>query len=135
VLRIFIALKGPSPRPCLNPRPLGPVTSTLTTTPPRRRTGCIVTHIYNGGQVLETSGHGTVTCPRGPIRFSHCTLSLSARHPPTQVTAVGDCGRFGRFCVPKACLSKPRPAVHSVRPANVINKCSKKQIRNTFRSM
>jgi hypothetical protein len=36
VLRIFIALKNPSPWPGLNPRPLGPVTSTLTTTPPRR---------------------------------------------------------------------------------------------------
>jgi hypothetical protein len=36
VLRIFIALKNPSPRPDLNPRPLGPVESTLTTTPPRR---------------------------------------------------------------------------------------------------
>jgi hypothetical protein len=29
-------LKNPSPRPGLNPRPLGPVASTLTTTPPRR---------------------------------------------------------------------------------------------------
>jgi hypothetical protein len=36
VLRIFIALKNPSPRPDLNSRPLGPVASTLTTTPPRR---------------------------------------------------------------------------------------------------
>jgi hypothetical protein len=36
VLRIFVALKNPSPRPGLNPRPLGPVASTLTTTPPRR---------------------------------------------------------------------------------------------------
>jgi hypothetical protein len=36
VLRIFIALKNPSPRPGLNPRLLGPVASTLTTTPPRR---------------------------------------------------------------------------------------------------
>jgi hypothetical protein len=36
VLRIFIALKNPSPRPCLKPRPLCPVVSTLTTTPPRR---------------------------------------------------------------------------------------------------
>jgi hypothetical protein len=35
VLRIFIALKNPSPRPGLNPRPLGPVASKLTTTPPR----------------------------------------------------------------------------------------------------
>jgi hypothetical protein len=36
VLRIFIALKNPSPRPGLNPRPLGPVASTLTTTPSKR---------------------------------------------------------------------------------------------------
>jgi hypothetical protein len=36
VLRIFIALKNPSPLLGLNPRPLGPVASTLTTTPPRR---------------------------------------------------------------------------------------------------
>jgi hypothetical protein len=45
VLRIFIALKNPSPRPGLNPRPLGPVTSTLTTTPPRRlKTSVLYTH-------------------------------------------------------------------------------------------
>jgi hypothetical protein len=36
VLRIFIALKNPSPRPGFNPQPLGPVASTITTTPPRR---------------------------------------------------------------------------------------------------
>jgi hypothetical protein len=36
VLQIFITLKNPAPQPCLNPRPLGPVASTLTTTPPRR---------------------------------------------------------------------------------------------------
>jgi hypothetical protein len=36
MLRIFIAIKNLSPRPRLNPRPLGPVTSTLTSTPPRR---------------------------------------------------------------------------------------------------
>jgi hypothetical protein len=36
VLRIFIALRNPSPRPALNPRTLGPVASTLITTPPRR---------------------------------------------------------------------------------------------------
>jgi hypothetical protein len=33
-LWIFIALKKPSPLPALNPRPLGPVASTLTTTSP-----------------------------------------------------------------------------------------------------
>jgi hypothetical protein len=36
VLRIFIALKSPSPWPGSNPQPLGPVASTLTTTPSRR---------------------------------------------------------------------------------------------------
>jgi hypothetical protein len=36
VLWNFIALKNPSPRPGLNPWSLGPVASTLTTTPPRR---------------------------------------------------------------------------------------------------
>jgi hypothetical protein len=36
VLRIFIALKNSSPLPGLIPRPLGPVASILTTTPPRR---------------------------------------------------------------------------------------------------
>jgi hypothetical protein len=38
VLRIFIALKNPSSLPGLNPQPLCPVASTLTTTPPRRPT-------------------------------------------------------------------------------------------------
>jgi hypothetical protein len=37
VLWIFIALKNPSPWPGLNPRPLSPVASTLTTTTPLRR--------------------------------------------------------------------------------------------------
>jgi hypothetical protein len=36
VLRIFIALKNPSPRPDMNPRTLGPMASTPTNTPPRR---------------------------------------------------------------------------------------------------
>jgi hypothetical protein len=36
VLQIFIALKYPSSWPGSNPQTLGPVASTLTTTPPRR---------------------------------------------------------------------------------------------------
>jgi hypothetical protein len=36
-LRIFIALKNRSPWPGSNLRPLGPVASTLSATPPRRR--------------------------------------------------------------------------------------------------
>jgi hypothetical protein len=41
VLRIFIALKSPSPWPGFEPQTLGPVASTLTTTPPRRLTICL----------------------------------------------------------------------------------------------
>jgi hypothetical protein len=37
VLRIFIALKNPSPWPCSNPQPLSPVANKLATTPPRRQ--------------------------------------------------------------------------------------------------
>jgi hypothetical protein len=36
VLRIFLTLKNPSPWPSANPQTLGPVASTLTTTPLRR---------------------------------------------------------------------------------------------------
>jgi hypothetical protein len=36
VLRIFIVIKNPSPRPCLHTRPLDPMVCTLTATPPRR---------------------------------------------------------------------------------------------------
>jgi hypothetical protein len=43
VLRICITLKNSSPRLGLNLQPLGPVTSTLTTTPPRR----LLCHISN----------------------------------------------------------------------------------------
>jgi hypothetical protein len=38
VLRIFIALKNPSPWPVSIPQPLGTLANTLTTTPPRRPT-------------------------------------------------------------------------------------------------
>jgi hypothetical protein len=37
VLRIFIALKNPSPWPGLNPRTLGPMANTLTITPLRQQ--------------------------------------------------------------------------------------------------
>jgi hypothetical protein len=44
VLRIFIAIKNPSRLPGLNTRPLGPVASTLTTTPHRQRWALRYTH-------------------------------------------------------------------------------------------
>jgi hypothetical protein len=52
VLRIFIVLKNPSPRLGFIPWPLGPVASTLTTTPPRRllhigRFYCYYSCFYN----------------------------------------------------------------------------------------
>jgi hypothetical protein len=44
VLRIFIALKNPSPWLGSNPQPLGPVASTLTTAPPRRLSNMLTQH-------------------------------------------------------------------------------------------
>jgi hypothetical protein len=55
VLRIFIVLKIPSLRPGLNTRPLGPVASTLTTTPPRQHEG---TCCYCYG--VKESGRGQI---------------------------------------------------------------------------
>jgi hypothetical protein len=49
VLRIFIALKNPSPRPGFNPRP---VESTLTTTPTRRLALGISTSKFNSALVV-----------------------------------------------------------------------------------
>jgi hypothetical protein len=43
VLRISIAIKNGSPRPGFNPRPLGGVANTLTTTPPRRLKSYLLT--------------------------------------------------------------------------------------------
>jgi hypothetical protein len=42
VLRIFVALKNPSPWPDLNPRTLGQMTSTLTARPPRPLNGLYI---------------------------------------------------------------------------------------------
>jgi hypothetical protein len=54
VLRIFIALKNPLPLPGLNPQPLGPVASTLTTTPPRRRLiHTVKRHGLSPGQIFH----------------------------------------------------------------------------------
>jgi hypothetical protein len=52
VLRICIALKNPSPLPGLNPRPLGPVACTLTTTPPRRPSYVTVVLKYGRKKLL-----------------------------------------------------------------------------------
>jgi hypothetical protein len=52
VLRIFIALKNPSPRPGLNPRPLDPVGSTLTTTPLSRSGNSTSNHLVEKREEL-----------------------------------------------------------------------------------
>jgi hypothetical protein len=62
VLRIFIALKNPSPWPGSNPRPLGPVASTLTITPLRRpaavllhtQSKCLYVHFVSRKMSRET---------------------------------------------------------------------------------
>jgi hypothetical protein len=64
VLQIFIALKNPSPRPGLNPRPLGPVISTLTTTPPRRFLCDITRHLNELN--LELQGKARLIFERSP---------------------------------------------------------------------
>jgi hypothetical protein len=58
VLRIFIALKNPSPWLGSNPQTLGPVTSTLTTTPPMR-----LGSVRPGPPPASTVGrHGRALC-------------------------------------------------------------------------
>jgi hypothetical protein len=52
VLRICIALKSTLRRPGLNPLPLGPVASTLTTTPPRRRSR-MYSYLWNFTFIME----------------------------------------------------------------------------------
>jgi hypothetical protein len=56
VLQIFVTLKNPLPQLGLNPWPLGPVVSTLTTTPPRQLVLyyiciCIKTVMTAGGKL------------------------------------------------------------------------------------
>jgi hypothetical protein len=58
-LRIFISFKNPSPWPGSNPRPLGLVASTLTTTPARRLQSayCLIPLIFEPVSVSETSAN------------------------------------------------------------------------------
>jgi hypothetical protein len=88
VLRIFVALKNPSPWPGSNPRRLDPVASILTTTRPRSLE-CQVVH----------NSH----CLR-PSLFSNCTnFTLDTAHCLRRVlyindvSAVGSSPVFNRF--------------------------------------
>jgi hypothetical protein len=59
VLRIFIALRSSSPRPSLNSRSFGPVTTTLNTTPPirlclRKTRKLIVEHFLHCAEIATT---------------------------------------------------------------------------------
>jgi hypothetical protein len=66
VLRIFIAIKNPSAWPSSNPRPLGPVASTLTTTPPRRP---ILRYLYYFGIYLDGLRRNEKELSRDSRRF------------------------------------------------------------------
>jgi hypothetical protein len=68
VLRTVIVLRNPSPRPCLNPRPLGPVASTLATTPPRR---LICVYIRRRGRVNLTA----VNCHSYQVNIRHTGIA------------------------------------------------------------
>jgi hypothetical protein len=66
MLQIFIALKNPSPWPDLNPRPLGPVSRTITITPLSRLwvTLLVTTiNLYRSGK--ENLNHQTKELPAG----------------------------------------------------------------------
>jgi hypothetical protein len=52
VLRMFITLKNPLPWPGSNPQPLGPVASTLTTTPPRQHIYISTAHPLSWGSIF-----------------------------------------------------------------------------------
>jgi hypothetical protein len=59
VLRNFIAFKNSSPRADLNPRPLGPVGSTLSTTSPKRLYGrLLVTDTKGAFPLCQDTVHG-----------------------------------------------------------------------------
>jgi hypothetical protein len=78
VLRIFIALKNASPWPGSNPKPLGPVASTLTSIPPRRLIAGVLPLILIKHETYckrkFISGH-----PFNPAIF--CTRVVSAELP------------------------------------------------------
>jgi hypothetical protein len=61
MMRIFIALKNPSPSPSLNQRTLGPMASTLTIIPPR------LLRIYFLNGLLKLMKH--CTCPVEILKF------------------------------------------------------------------
>jgi hypothetical protein len=79
VLLICIALKNPSPWQGSNPKPMGPVASTLTTTPPRRLPGhtlytgstttLVVTELLRRQTVEQISG--TLSNLHGAFGHSH----------------------------------------------------------------
>jgi hypothetical protein len=80
VLRIFIALKNQSLQPGLNPRTLGPVTCTLTTTPLTRLTSLLVLSAIDEGQ-----GH------KGKLHSKEEILKMSVAH---QISLFSPCCRL-----------------------------------------
>jgi hypothetical protein len=64
VLRIFMALKSPSPGPGLNQRPLAQVASTLNTIPPRRLASSTTTPLTWGAEITWGSWDGWTNVSR-----------------------------------------------------------------------
>jgi hypothetical protein len=75
VLRIFIALKTPSPRPGSDQQPLGPVASTLATTPPRRHVVPIQTNS------VSPEAEGPSQCLQEPASGPILTQMYSLHNP------------------------------------------------------
>jgi hypothetical protein len=83
VLRIFIALKNPSPWPGSNPQSLGPVASTLTTTPPRR-----LVFYYSVKVKKNTVMKGTWKPSATRYQYNTCAESTQIADPLRTVTGL-----------------------------------------------
>jgi hypothetical protein len=92
-LRIFIALKNPSPWPCSNPQRLGPVTSTLTTTPPRRLLKQNSTHDATSASSLPpgpcSGGNIKATVHVPPNKLRHRTTATHVLRYDKHFPVVG----------------------------------------------
>jgi hypothetical protein len=78
VLRIFIALKNPLPWPGLNLQPLGPVASTLTTTPPRRLN--VSVSVGHSFQTLQYYWHVSAPILENLLSTANNILSVWCRY-------------------------------------------------------
>jgi hypothetical protein len=99
VLRIFIGFKNPSHRPGLNPRTLGPVASTVTTTPPMLHIIPILQSTersrVSSGSIVSDYGLDDraigVRSPAGEKDYSSslCVQTSSEAHPASCTMGTG----------------------------------------------